>query len=119
MTREEFILEKSESERQIRRLVIPVGIIYSLRIGAILGLIYCAVLLWEFFGTPVPTRILLVIGFLVLLFGISFPAARYSYRRFAQLSLKCPFCQSCLVFDRADVTTKTGCCYHCGKKVFE
>lgn len=119
MTRDEFMSQKSESERRIRRRIVPVGIIYAVRLASVFGLIYCGVLQWRFYGTAVYMPMLFAVGFLVLLFGLSFPVARNGYRRFVQLALKCPFCQSCLVFNRAAKTVETGCCYHCGKRVFD
>lgn len=119
MTRDEFVSKKSESEQRIRCSVVPVGIIYAMRLGAVFGLIFCGVIQSKFYGTDFNKTILFALGILVALFAVSFPAARYSRRRFEQLALKCPSCQSCLVFHRASKTVETGCCYHCGKRVFD
>ena len=119
MTRDEFISHKTESELRISRQVIPVGIVYSVRLAAAFSSVVLAVLLFRYFSTDARTTILLAFGVCVLLFFVSFPAERHSRSRFFTLALKCPFCQSCLVFIRAQKTLETGCCYHCGKSVFD
>ena len=119
MTREQFISQKKDSERRIVRRVVPVGIIYSVRVASAFAGMVLAVLLWRFFPTGARTTILIEFGFCVLLFVGSFPAERDSRRQFSRLALKCPSCQSCLVFVRAEKTLETGCCYDCGKRVFD
>jgi hypothetical protein len=119
MTKDEFMLQKSESERIIRRRVIPVGLIYSVRMASFLGLALCGVFLWKFYNPAFYTPILPAACVLILLFGISFPAARSSNRRFARFALKCPSCQRWLVFSGAAETVKTGCCYGCGNRIFD
>ena len=119
MTREEFISLKKDSERRISRRVVPVGIIYSIRLVSPLAALILAALLWRFFSTEARTTILVELGVCVLLFVGSFPAEGDSRRQFSRLALKCPACQSCLVFVGAEKTVETGCCYECGQKVFD
>ena len=88
MTRAEFVSQKSESERRIRCSVVPVGIIYAMRLGAVFGLVYCGVIQWGSYGTAIYKPLLFAVGFLLALLVASFPAARYSRRRFAELALK-------------------------------
>jgi hypothetical protein len=119
MTRDEFVSQKSESERRIRLSVVPLGIIYSVRCASFLGLICCGVIQWKLYGSGVYAPMPLAVGFLVLLLGLTFPLARASIKRFRRLALKCPACESCLVFSRAMKTVETGCCYQCGQRVFD
>ena len=119
MTREEFMSQKADSERRICRRVIPLGVIYSIRITSAPAAIILAVLLVQFFATEARTTILLELGFCLLLFGASFPGERDSTRQFLRLALRCPSCGACLVFQRAPKTTDTGCCYECGKRLFD
>jgi hypothetical protein len=113
-TRDEFIRQKVDSERQIRRRVIPLGIIYAIRLAIIPCGIQAAYLTWNT-GSHIPVFCGLV--FCALLFVISFPVERNNKRRFVELALKCPSCLSCLVFE--DETLKTGRCYHCGERIFD
>ena len=118
MTRDEFILQKTESERRICRRVIPMGFIYSIWVATVPAVVFLAVLLLMYFTTEARTTILYELVFCVLLFAISVPAARDSTKQFARLAVKCPFCQSYFVFipaQEAQKTLETGCCHNCGK----
>jgi uncharacterized membrane protein YagU involved in acid resistance len=119
MTRDEFVSKKSESERRIRRSVVPVGIIYAIRLASVFGFVYCGVIQWRFYGITLYKPMLVALGLLFLLFGVTFPLARTSIKRFKRLALKCPACQGSLVFTWATKTVETGCCCHCGQRVFE
>ena len=123
MTHDEFLMQMSDAEREIRRHVLPLGIIYSVRLASGVAGPVLVVLLFLYFFTAARTAILFELGFCILLFGASFPVERQHKARFVRLALKCPSCQSCLVFlrnDRAgEATLETGCCYHCGRRVFE
>jgi len=115
--------QMGSSERDIRRSVLPLGIIYSLRIGSGFGVFYSAWLQWKVSGSDVQAVTLIAIGICVLVCFGTFPLERFSKSRFVRLALKCPTCQSCLVFLSNDSTAartlETGCCYQCGKLVFE
>jgi hypothetical protein len=123
MTKEEFMTRMADAERQIRHSVTPLGIIYSVQLAGAFGLVYTAVLQWKFCRTDIQTATLLATGSCLLLFLGGFPWERYSKRRFVRLALKCPACQSCLVFLQRDAegqkTLDTGLCYHCGERVFD
>ena len=119
MTRDEFMKQKSESEQKIMNHVFPVGIVFAVRLGTIGGLIYCGWLQWRFCGANLYSPMLLAIGILVLLFCGSIPAASYCNKRFDQFALKYPFCHCYIMFNLATKTVETGCCYHCGKRVFD
>ena len=119
MTRDEFIKQISESEQKIMNRVFPVGIVFAVRLGTIEGLIVCGWLQWRFCGANLYSPMLLAIGILVLLFCGSIPAASYCNKRFDQFALKYPFCHCYMVFNLATKTVETGCCYHCGKRVFD
>ena len=118
MTREEFLLLQADSERRIKRRVIPMGIIYSIRLVSFPASIFLALLLWEYFATDARTIILWELGFCVLLFIGSFPAERDGRKHFARLGLKCPSCQKHLIFSFGKKTAETGRCYHCGERVY-
>jgi hypothetical protein len=106
----------------MRHTVPPLGIIYSVRLGALFGVVYAAVLQWKTLGADVQTPTLLAIGCCVLLCVVTFPFERYCKRRFLRLALKCSACGGCLVFLRDDDTgartLETGCCFHCANRVF-
>jgi hypothetical protein len=123
MTKDEFTSQMADAERNIRHSVLPLGIIYSVQLASAFGLVYSAVLQWKFCRTDTQTATLLAIGCCLLLFLGGFPVERFSKRRFVRLALKCPACQSCLVFLRGDAegqkTLDTGLCYRCGKRVFD
>jgi hypothetical protein len=123
MTKDEFMSKMADAERDIRHSVVPLGIIYSVRLGSAFGIIYSAWLQWQMCGTDIQNPTLIAAGVCILLCAGSFPFERYSKRRFVRLALKCPECQSCLVFLRNDETAAktlmTGCCYRCGKRVFD
>jgi hypothetical protein len=118
MTREQFLSQKTEAERRIRHRVVPVGIIYSIRLLSVLAGVFFSVLLWTRFATGVRIVILSELGICVLLFVVGVRAERDSKRQFVELALKCPECQSCMVFNRAEKTVETGYCYHCGRRFF-
>src|SRR5437879_5503789 len=122
MTKGEFMLQMVGSERAIRRSVVPLGIVYSLRIGSGFGVFYSAWLQWKVSGTDIQPATLVAICVCIIICVGTFPLERFSKGRFVRLALKCPTCQSCLVFLRNDSdaarTLETGCCYHCGKPVF-
>lgn len=84
MKRDEFVSQKSGSERRIRCSVVPVGIIYAMRLGAVFGLVYCGVIQLRFYGTAIYKPLLFAVGFLFSLLVASFPAAQHSRKRFAQ-----------------------------------
>ena len=119
MTREQFTAQKTDSERRISRRVIPVGIVYAVRLISVPASVFLLVLLFRFSGTSARNTICLELGLCLALFIVSFPLERASKSRFFSLALKCPICQSCLVFIRALKTLETGCCYHCGTRVFD
>jgi hypothetical protein len=119
MTREEFLSKKADSERQIRRSVIPFGLIYSIRLVSPVCIIVLAVLLAIHFGTAARKTILFELLFCVLLFGITFPVERDGRKRFARLGLRCPSCQSYLIFTDGKKVAETGRCPHCGALVFD
>jgi hypothetical protein len=123
MTKDEFISQMTGAEGRIRHRVLPLGVIYSVRLGAIFGFAYSVVEQWKLCGRDIQTATLLAAGCCVLLCVATFPFERYSKKRFVMLATKCPTCGSCLVFLRNDTTTaktlETGCCYHCGKRVFD
>lgn len=119
MTREQFLSQKTESERRIRHRVVPVGIIYSMRLLAVLAGIFLAALLWTRFATGARSAILGELGVCVLLFVVGVSAERDSRRQFVELALKCPECQRCLVFNQAGKTVETGCCSYCGRRLFD
>jgi|ERR1035441_8545175 hypothetical protein len=102
MTREQFISQKTESERRIRHGVVPVGIISSIQLVSVPASIFLAVLLWRFFATGASTAIFCGLGLCVFLFVVGFRAERDSRRQFVRLALKCPECQSYLVFNRTE-----------------
>jgi hypothetical protein len=119
MTRAEFLSQQKESERRIVWRVIPLGIIYAIRGMSVVFSIYLAVMLWMYYGTTARNVIVGELIFCVLLFAISFPAERDSKRNFARLGLRCPFCQKFLVFVGGMKAAETGCCDHCGARVFD
>ena len=119
MTQDQFISQKIDSERRIRHRAVPVGIIYSLQLASVPASILLAVLLWRVFATGAWTAILCGLGGCVLLFVVGVRAVQDSRRQFVRLALKCPECQSCLVFSQAEKTVETGCCYHCGRRFFD
>ena len=53
------------------------------------------------------------------MFAITFPWERYSKRRFVELAVKCPSCQSVLVFLHDEKNIDSGRCYNCGQQIFE
>lgn len=122
ITREQFISRMRDSERGIRHRVVPLGIIYSIRlVSAFAGLVLSVLLFW-FLATEARNTVLIELGVCILLFVGSYAAEWDGKRRFVRLALKCPSCQSCLVFLRTDQaaqkTLETGRCYHCGERVF-
>lgn len=119
MTREEFASQITASEQQIRRRVIPLGLIYSIQLAGAIGGIALAVCLFQYYATAARNTILIELGICALLFFAGFPVARISKRRYISLSLKCPSCQSCLVFMPAEKTLETGQCYKCGQRIFD
>ena len=119
MTQDQFISQKIDSERRIRHRAVPVGIIYSIQLASVPASILLAVLLWRVFATGAWTAILCGLGGCVLLFVVGVRAVQDSRRQFVRLALKCPECQSCLVFSQAEKTVETGCCYHCGRRFFD
>jgi len=119
MTREQFLSQKTESERRIRHRVVPVGVIYSIRLLSVLAGILLAVLLSTRFASGIRTAILGELGICVLLFVVGVRAERDSRRQFAELALKCPECERHLVFNHAEKTVETGCCSYCGRRLFD
>ena len=119
MTKEEFVSRQADAERRIRRLVSPLGIIYSIRLAVAGYGLYLLIPLFQYFNTEARAVILYELGACILVFAASFPWERYSKRRFVELAIKCPSCQSILVFLREEKTNETGICYNCGRKVFE
>lgn len=119
MTREEFLSKQAESERRIRRRVIPLGVIYFIQLASSVGSIILAVLLWIYFATDARNAILLELVFCVLLFAATFPAERDSKKHFARLGLRCPSCQGYLILNDGKKTAETGHCHQCGMRVFE
>lgn len=123
MTRNEFLSEMSNAERHIRHSVLPLGIIYSVRLGSFFGIFYAVFQQWKSFGVDIQTPTLLALACCILLCAATYPVERYSKRRFVRLAFKCSCCGSCLVFLRNDETAAktldTGCCYHCGNRVFD
>ena len=119
MTKEEFITQQADSERRIKLRVMPVGIIYSIRIAVAFGALVLPIPLFLYFNTEARTTILYVLGSCIMVFAMTFPWERYSKRRFVELAIKCPSCQSPLVFLFDLKTNETGICYSCGKKIFE
>jgi hypothetical protein len=119
MTREEFVSQMTASEQQIRRRVIPLGFIYSMQLAVAFGGIALAACLFWYFTTAARNILLAELGICALLFFAAFPMERASRRRFISLAVKCPSCQSCLVFMREEKTLETGRCYKCGQRVFD
>jgi hypothetical protein len=126
MSRAEFITTQTESERRIGRRVIPLGVLYSIRLVTPLVILILAVFLPSIWKLGlVGFRVEFVIGLIgfIFLFVSSFPLERDSKRQFRKLALMCPECQSYLVFMSYNPikskTLETGCCYHCGKRVFD
>ncbi len=119
MTREEFISLQVESERQIRRRVIPFGVIYAVRLVSPVCIIILGVLLWIRFETEARNVIFLELVFCVLLFVTTFPVERNSRKQLARLGLKCQSCQGYLIFSDGKKAAETGHCPHCGARVFE
>jgi len=119
MTREEFISQQTDSERRIVRRVVPYGIIYSIRLVSAVAIVLLAVLLWIYFATDARNSILYELGFCLLLFVGSFPVERDTRRQFPRLGLRCPSCQSYLIFLDGRKTAETGCCHHCGERIFD
>jgi len=126
MTRAEFITAQTKSERRISWRVIPLGVLYSIRLVSPLVILILALSLpgiWRL--GDVGLRVEFVVGLVcfITLFICSFPLERDSKTQFQKLALMCPACQSYLVFMRYDTvrskTLETGCCYHCGKRVFD
>ena len=115
--------QMGSSERDIRRSVLPLGIIYSLRIGSGFGVFYSLWLQWKVSGWDIQPATLIAIAICVLVCFATFPLERFSKSRFVRLAVKCPTCQSCLVYLSNDSTAartlETGCCYRCGEPVFE
>jgi hypothetical protein len=127
VTREEFISRQAAAEHQIRRQVIPVGIIYAILLAMIfaitsLVLLLCILPLTDFPSdgrTVIRVRILWILGFCVLLVAISLLAERDGRRRFTKLGLKCPSCHKFLMFTSGKLAAATGRCDHCGERVFD
>lgn len=123
MTRDEFISEMSDAELHIRHSVLPLGIIYSVRLGSFFGIPYSIFQQWKAFGMDVQMPTLLAVGSCILVCAATYPIERYSKKRFVRLAFKCSSCGSCLVFLRNDGTAAktldTGCCYRCGNRVFD
>ena len=119
MTRNEFLLKKRESERRIRRRVIPLGVIYSIQLVAAPASIVLMVLLWKYWDTEARNIVLTESVFCILLFAGSLFAERDSRRHYDRLALRCPFCGICLVFIPGKKTVDTGLCYSCGKRIIE
>ena len=70
MKKEEFMLQKSESERMIRRRWVPVGMIYSVRVASFLGFLYCGWVLWKYNDPLIYKPLSLAVGVLSLLFRL-------------------------------------------------
>ena len=119
MTRDEFTMLTTGSERRIKRSIFPLGITYSVRLAFGGYGIYLIVLFFMHFNTEATSVILYGIVVCGFFFTVTFPWERYSKRRFVELSVKCPSCHSCLVFLQDENTLNTGRCYHCGTKVFD
>src|SRR5438552_13425581 len=98
MTRDDFLSKQADSERRIRWRVIPLGIIYSIRLVSPVCSMILAVLLWIYFGIDARNIILAELVFCVLFFGGSFLAGRDSRRQFAKRGLRCLSCESYLIF---------------------
>jgi uncharacterized paraquat-inducible protein A len=122
MTRAEFITTQAESERQIRRRVIPFGIIYTLRLASPLVILVLAIftpLVWSDIDVGLrATYISGLVVFTMILAG-SFPLERRTKRQYQTFGLRCPSCQYYLIFISGLKTVKTGFCYHCGHKIFD
>jgi hypothetical protein len=123
MKREEFIAQMTQAERQIRRRVVPLGVVYAVRLASAFACLVLAVLLFLPRVKDARITLLFELGVCVLLFLASFAAERDAKRRFVRLAAKCSKCQTSLVFLEMDVegrkTLETGCCYKCGGPVFD
>lgn len=118
MTREEFLSKQADSERRISWRVLPLGVIYFIRLISLVASMILALLLWTYFATDARKIILFEAVFCVLLFVGSFVAERHGTRQFARLGLRCSYCQGFLVFIDGKKAAATGCCPHCGERVF-
>ncbi|HEY3322505.1 MAG TPA: HEAT repeat domain-containing protein [Planctomycetota bacterium] len=119
MTRDEFIAQQTAAERQIRRQVIPFGVLYAVFFAMICAIACLAVLLCFYFTTPARTPILYELGSCFVLFELGILAERDGRRRFEKLGVKCPSCHRFLMFTLGEKTAETGRCSHCGEKVFD
>ena len=119
MTQAEFVAKQADSERRIVRRVVPYAVIHSVRLVSALAVIVLTALLWRYFATEARTAILWELGACVLLFVVSFPLERDTRRQFPRLGLRCPSCQSYLIFLDGKKTAETGCCHHCGERIFD
>jgi hypothetical protein len=119
MNLEDFLSKQAESERRIRRRVLPMGLIYAIQLASIFCAVVLVVILWVNFATDARNTILLALGICVLLFAAGFPLGRDSRKQFAKLGLKCPSCHNYLVFIDGRKTAETGRCPHCGVQIFE
>jgi len=115
--------EMSDAERSIRHSVPPLGIIYSVRLGSFFGIFYAVFQQWKSFGMEIQMPTLLAVACCMLFCAATSRMERYCKKRFVRLAFKCSSCGSCLVFLRNDGTAAktldTGCCYHCGNRVFD
>jgi len=119
MNREEFLSKQAESERRIKRRVVPMGVIYAIRLASVFGGVILMALLCIFFTTDARNPVLLALGICGILFAASFPAERDSRMNFAKLALKCPSCQDFLVFIEGRKTAATGICPRCAARIFD
>ena len=119
MKREEFLSKQADSERRISRRVIPLGVIYFIRLVSPVGILILALLLRIYFASDARNSILYELLFCVLLFVGSFLAEKYSRKQLSKLGLRCPACQGYLIFVEGKKTAETGRCHHCGAQIFE
>ena len=126
MTREEFLKKQGDSERRIKRRVIPLGIVYTVRLMSPFVIVFLALLLpgiWQLGDARIRVEFVMAIVCFILFFVGSFPLERDTKTQFQRLALRCPECSSYLVFIRYDTegskALESGCCYYCGKRVFD
>jgi uncharacterized membrane protein len=119
MTREQFLLTQADSEHQVRRRVVPMGIIYFLRLAAAFCSVILAVLLYINFATEARNVIFFELAFCISLFVASFVAERASKKHFAKHALKCRSCNGYLIFVDGKKAAESGHCPHCDAQVFE
>jgi len=125
MTRSEFITAKKDSEQRITRRVFPFGVLYTLRVVSPLVILVLGLSMPTFWFVDGGFRVvgfIALVCFIVIFIG-SFPLERDAKRQYQRLAFKCPACHGYLVFLECRMdslkTLETGCCYHCGKRVFD